>query len=72
MKGQRKSCTVPQKKRQDVAIPFCGDPQLLSGQLLTARESQVLELLFRRLTNKEIAGDLKISERTAKFHVAMC
>jgi DNA-binding NarL/FixJ family response regulator len=45
------------------------DRQLLSGQLLTARESQVLELLFRRLTNKEIGGALKISERTAKFHV---
>jgi DNA-binding NarL/FixJ family response regulator len=43
----------------------------LSGQLLTARKSQVLELLFRRLTNKEIAGDLKISERMAKFHVCI-
>jgi DNA-binding NarL/FixJ family response regulator len=33
------------------------------------RENQVLQLLFRRLTNKEIACDLNISERTAKFHV---
>jgi DNA-binding NarL/FixJ family response regulator len=38
---------------------------------LTARESQVLELLFRLLTNKEIAGDLKISERTARLHVCI-
>lgn len=45
------------------------DRQLLPGQPLTGRESQVLQLLFRRLTNKEIAGDLNISERTAKFHV---
>jgi DNA-binding NarL/FixJ family response regulator len=45
------------------------DRQLLPGDSLTTRESQVLQLLFRRLTNKEIAGDLKISERTAKFHV---
>ena len=45
------------------------DKQLLPGHSLTARESQVLQLLFRRLTNKEIACDLKISERTAKFHV---
>lgn len=45
------------------------DRQLLPGQLLTGRESQVLQLLFRRLTNKEIACGLKISERTAKFHV---
>jgi DNA-binding CsgD family transcriptional regulator len=45
------------------------DKQLLPGHSLTARESQVLQLLFRRLTNKEIAGELEISERTAKFHV---
>jgi DNA-binding NarL/FixJ family response regulator len=30
----------------------------------------VLQLLFRRLTNKEIAYQLNISERTAKFHVS--
>jgi DNA-binding CsgD family transcriptional regulator len=46
------------------------DKQLLAGQSLTARESQVLQLLFRRLTNKEIACHLNIGERTAKFHVA--
>jgi DNA-binding NarL/FixJ family response regulator len=45
------------------------DRQLLPGQVLTGRENQVLQLLFRRLTNKEIACDLNISERTAKFHV---
>ena len=46
------------------------DTQLPSGQSLTARESQVFQLLFRRLTNKEIALQLNISERTAKFHVS--
>jgi DNA-binding NarL/FixJ family response regulator len=45
------------------------DKQLLPGHSLTARESQVLQLLFRRLTNKEIARELEISVRTAKFHV---
>lgn len=45
------------------------DRQLLPGQPLTRREGQVLQLLFRRLTNKEIACDLNITERTAKFHV---
>jgi len=45
------------------------DRQLLPGQSLTARESQVLQLLFRSFTNKEIACGLNISERTAKFHV---
>jgi two-component system, NarL family, response regulator LiaR len=46
------------------------DTQLVAGQSLTAREGQVLQLLFRHLTNKEIAYQLKISERTAKFHVS--
>lgn len=45
------------------------DRQLLQGESLTTRESQVLQLLFRRLTNKEIACALRITERTAKFHV---
>jgi len=44
--------------------------QLLAGQSLTAREGQVLQLLFRHLTNKEIAQQLHIAERTAKFHVS--
>jgi DNA-binding NarL/FixJ family response regulator len=46
------------------------DRQLLPGQSLTAREGQVLQLLFRHLTNKEIAHQLNIRERTAKFHVS--
>lgn len=37
---------------------------------LTAREGQVLRLLMRRLTNKEISKALAISERTVKFHVS--
>jgi NarL family two-component system response regulator LiaR len=46
------------------------DAQLLPGHSLTAREAQVLQLLMRRLTNKEIAVALNIAERTAKFHVS--
>jgi DNA-binding CsgD family transcriptional regulator len=46
------------------------DRQLLGHQSLTARETQVLHLLFRHLTNKEIAHQLNIRERTAKFHVS--
>ena len=37
---------------------------------LTARERQVLRMLGAGLGNKEIASRLKISEHTAKFHVA--
>ncbi len=37
---------------------------------LTRREQQILELVVRRLSNKEIAEILKVSERTVKFHVS--
>jgi len=43
---------------------------LLPGHSLTAREGQVLRLLMRHLTNKEISKTLLISERTVKFHVS--
>jgi DNA-binding NarL/FixJ family response regulator len=44
--------------------------RLLPGHSLTARERQVLRLLLRHLTNKEISRALVISERTVKFHVS--
>jgi DNA-binding NarL/FixJ family response regulator len=37
---------------------------------LTAREKEVLQMLAGGLGNKQIAARLKISEHTAKFHVA--
>jgi two-component system, NarL family, response regulator LiaR len=46
------------------------DAQLLPGHSLTAREGQILQLLMRRLANKEISNTLGISERTVKFHVS--
>jgi two-component system NarL family response regulator len=36
---------------------------------LTRREQQLLELIERRLTNKEIAAQLNLSEQTIKNHV---
>jgi DNA-binding NarL/FixJ family response regulator len=46
------------------------DMQTVEGSFLTAREGQILQLLMRRLTNKEISSALSISERTVKFHVS--
>lgn len=37
---------------------------------LTARESQVLDLLAKGMSNKMIAGSLRISDETVKFHLA--
>jgi DNA-binding NarL/FixJ family response regulator len=37
---------------------------------LTARESEVLDLLGRGLSNKMIARELHISEHTVKFHIS--
>jgi two-component system, NarL family, response regulator YdfI len=39
-------------------------------EALTARERDVLQMLSQGLANKEIAVRLRISEHTAKFHVA--
>jgi DNA-binding NarL/FixJ family response regulator len=39
-------------------------------ETLTPREAQVLRMLAEGLGNKEIAGQLGISDHTAKFHVA--
>ncbi|MBF6371018.1 response regulator transcription factor, partial [Nocardia puris] len=36
---------------------------------LTDRETKVLELLARGMSNREIGGRLYISETTVKFHV---
>ena len=47
-----------------------GSERELPGEPLTPRELEVLELLARGLSNRDIAGVLGISAHTAKFHVA--
>jgi len=44
--------------------------QSAAGQAITQRESQIIELVKRRLSNKEIAEALKIQESTVKFHLS--
>jgi DNA-binding NarL/FixJ family response regulator len=43
---------------------------LVAPEALTARESDVLELLAEGLSNRRVAERLGISEHTVKFHVA--
>jgi two-component system, NarL family, response regulator len=43
---------------------------LQTARKLTARENQVLQLMVRRRSNREIGEALEISERTVKFHVS--
>lgn len=45
-------------------------PAEAQPEALTPREREVLHLLAQGLQNKEIGGELAISERTVKFHVS--
>lgn len=52
------------QQREHNCYPGCGN------NLLTSREESVLALLSGRLSNKEIAYELKITERTVRFHLS--
>jgi len=56
---------------QAVAYALDGTPTVavVTGVRLTPRETEVVALLARFATNREIADQLVISERTAKRHV---
>lgn len=55
--------------RERSPLPAAGT-LVASGEPLTAREIEVLQLLAQGLPNKTIALRLRISEHTAKFHVS--
>lgn len=52
-------------------LPSSRNRTMVSGSVgLSRREREVLQAVLDNLSNKEIAGQLNISERTAKFHVS--
>jgi DNA-binding NarL/FixJ family response regulator len=59
--------TLPDPKRRDEPTP---DQDLAPQPTLTPRESDVLDLLRRGLTTKDMAAELHLSARTIKFHVS--
>ena len=65
---------LAQRARLDLAPPQAAFPEDKHGPMeilgLTAREAEVLDLLARGYTNREIAATLVISVKTASVHVS--
>ena len=57
-------------RARGLPLPGADSTGGLREEALTPRELEVLALLAEGLGNKEIAGHLRISEHTVKFHVA--
>ncbi len=58
-----------ERTRVGEALSFESRESVLA-ETLTARETEVLQLLAQGLANKQIAARLSISEHTVKFHVS--
>lgn len=56
----------PARRRE---LPARGDSPIVDAEPLTEREVQVLELIAKGMTNRDIGGLLGISAHTVKFHV---
>jgi LuxR family maltose regulon positive regulatory protein len=52
-----------------VAPPAGHAPVVTAGGLLTAKEEEILLLLGRNLSNKQVASALGISDETVKWHI---
>jgi len=52
------------------SLLFTAEEETVANSPLTARETEVLNLLSKGLANKQIASALGISEHTVKFHIS--
>jgi DNA-binding NarL/FixJ family response regulator len=64
------SLVDPSWLRQQLKKKIHADRQDEVLEALTARETEILQLLALGLTNKQIASRLKISTHTVKFHIS--
>ena len=73
IEGVAAGLAVLSSEEMDVLAPASMDvsgDEPLPGEALTSRELEILAMLAEGLGNKDIAGRLKISEHTVKFHVS--
>lgn len=66
-KGSLERPSVPD--RQPAARPVSDQRAAVQAGLLTPKEREILELLARGLSNKQIALTLSVSEETVKWHL---
>ena len=64
-RGKRRLQETKKKEEMEGAITVMD----LDGMKVTPRDQQVLDLLVQGCSNKEIAGQLRISPRTVKQHL---
>lgn len=68
--GRNTSVATPSSKQSETPVPLASTGQLVrAAALLTLKEREVLSLLSRNLSNKEIALAMDVGEETIKWHM---
>jgi DNA-binding NarL/FixJ family response regulator len=73
LQGASSGLIILHPDAMDIVLPLAEGRGVMTAEnveALTPREHEVLQMLTSGLLNKQIAARLKISEHTAKFHVA--
>ena len=59
----------PKRSPPPLCPPAPDNPRLIERRTLTRREKEIVTLVARGITNRQIASELSISEHTAATHV---